>query len=94
MPLKTAPHSRELDHVSLLKWPVEEGSREGGGMGLENQSTPLSGCGPSASHRLVVLSLFGSSHKSIDVPKLVLTANGFIKSPWLTFHPPLALFFH
>lgn len=36
------------------------------------------------------LSLFGSSHKSIDVPKLVLTANGFIKSPPLTFHPPPA----
>lgn len=69
--LKTAPHSRELDHVSLLKWPAEGGGDGGrGGKGSENQSTPLSACGPSASHRLVVLSLplFGSSHKSIDVP--------------------------
>lgn len=40
------------------------------GKGSENQSTPLSACGPSASHRLVVHSppLVGSSHKSIDVP--------------------------
>lgn len=87
MPLKTAPHSRELDHVSLLKWPVEEGEER---VWKTNQRLCLAVVLVRATGLWFSLSLFGSSHKSIDVPKLVLTANGFIKSPRLTFHPPPA----
>lgn len=58
-------HIRE----NLTTFHFWSAQQEGEGKGSENQSTPLSACGPSASHRLVVhsLPLLKSSHKSIDV---------------------------